>query len=127
MDSRVGAAGAGTPVNLALFWMIEFGFEARHMDTPLRLLIRSKLADGRLPLNSIPRMWGGPADGESCDACEEVVTTAEFIMEGIAVTPTQAPVQFHVECFYLWDEERRKVEPPHSSPGRAIRATARGD
>ena len=75
--------------------------------TPLRVLIREKLADGRLPVNSIPRVWGGPGDGESCDACEKIVTKDEFIMEGIAVTPTQAPVQFHVECFYLWDEERR--------------------
>jgi hypothetical protein len=44
------------------------------MDTPLRLLIRSKLADGRLPVNGIPRMWGGPGAGESCDACEGIVT-----------------------------------------------------
>jgi hypothetical protein len=29
-----------------------------------RLLILSKLADGRLPLNSIPRVWGGPGNGE---------------------------------------------------------------
>ena len=36
----------------------------------LRLLIRQKLQDGRLPLNSMPRFWGGPADGEVCDACE---------------------------------------------------------
>jgi hypothetical protein len=34
----------------------------------LRPLIRSKLTDGRLPLNSIPRVWGGPGNGETCDA-----------------------------------------------------------
>ena len=66
------------------------------MDTPLRLLIRSKLADG-----------GGPGNGESCDACEQIITKDELLMEGIAVTPTQMPVQFHVQCFYLWDTERR--------------------
>jgi hypothetical protein len=37
----------------------------------LRRLIRSKLADGRLPQNSIPRLWGGAGTGETCDACEE--------------------------------------------------------
>ena len=35
----------------------------------LRLLICSKLDKGRLPLNSIPRVWGGPGNGETCDAC----------------------------------------------------------
>jgi hypothetical protein len=44
-----------------------------------------------------------------CDACEKIVTKDELIMEGIAVTPMQAPVQFHVECFYLWDQERRAI------------------
>jgi hypothetical protein len=76
---------------------------------PLRLLIRAKLADGRLPLNSIPRMWGGPGNGESCHACDQIVTKDEFIMEGIAVNPAQIPIQLHVKCFYLWDEERRAL------------------
>jgi hypothetical protein len=76
----------------------------------LRVLIQTKLADGRLPINSIPRMWGGPGNGELCHACEKIVTKDEFIMEGIAVTPTQAPVQFHVECFYVWEQERRSAQ-----------------
>ena len=40
--------------------------------TALRLLIQSKLADGRLPQDSIPRVWGGAGAGETCDACEEL-------------------------------------------------------
>ena len=74
--------------------------------SPLRLLIRGKLADGRLPLNSIPRVWGGPGNGETCHACDEIVTKDELIMEGIAVDPKQVPIQLHVKCFYLWNEER---------------------
>lgn len=31
----------------------------------LRHLIRRKLADGRLPQNSIPRLWGGAGNGET--------------------------------------------------------------
>jgi hypothetical protein len=31
----------------------------------LRRLIRRKLADGRLPQNSIPRLWGGAGNGET--------------------------------------------------------------
>lgn len=80
--------------------------------SPLRLLIRQKLADGRLPLNSIPRVWGGPGDGETCDACEKVVKKDEFIIEGIGVEGSRHPIQLHVACFRYWDEERREVVSP---------------
>jgi hypothetical protein len=43
----------------------------------LRTLIRAKLADGRLPVDSIPRVWGGPGSGETCDACEGSITKDE--------------------------------------------------
>ena len=50
------------------------------MDQPtLRLLIQEKLADGRLPRAPIPRVWGGPGHGESCDGCGETVTSASGI------------------------------------------------
>jgi hypothetical protein len=73
----------------------------------IRLLILTKLADGRLPLNSIPRVWGGPGNGETCDACERIITKHEFVMEGISLAGGKAPLQLHVACFWLWDEERR--------------------
>jgi hypothetical protein len=40
----------------------------------ISFLIGAKLADGRLPHNSIPRVWGGPANNEDCGACEETIT-----------------------------------------------------
>ena len=70
----------------------------------IRQLIRQKLADGRLPHNSIPRVWGGPGNGESCQACEEGISQSEFIIEGIS--ENGRGIQFHVECFYIWDSER---------------------
>jgi hypothetical protein len=73
-----------------------------------RLLIRQKLADGRLPHDSIPRVWGGPSDGETCQACEEVIAKPALIMEGIALSGV--PLQLHVECFYVWDKERRGLD-----------------
>jgi hypothetical protein len=78
------------------------------MDEPtLRRLIRSKLADGRLPVNSIPRFWGGAGAGEMCDACEEIITKDQFVMEGFALVGGRRPLQLHVGCFHLWDDERR--------------------
>ena len=34
----------------------------------LQLMIRQKLANGTLPYNSIPRVWGGPGNGETVTA-----------------------------------------------------------
>ena len=73
----------------------------------LRLLIQSKLADGRLPLNSIPRVWGGPGNNETCHACDKTVTKHEFVMEGISLAGGKGILQLHVACFWMWEEERR--------------------
>jgi hypothetical protein len=70
----------------------------------LRALIRAKLADGRLPQDSIPRVWGGHGNGETCVACEKVITKANFVIEG--VREGLRAIQFHVQCFYTWDTER---------------------
>ena len=73
-------------------------------------VVRRKLDSGELPHNHIPRFWGGPPDGEDCDVCEEAVRTDQLLMECIS-TDTNQGLQFHVECFYLWDQER-------DAPGR---------
>jgi hypothetical protein len=57
----------------------------------IRLVIREKLTDGRLPYNSMPRFWGGPADGEVCDACDKPITKQQLVMEGIASTLSDRP------------------------------------
>ena len=73
----------------------------------LRILIRTKLGDGRLPANSMPRVWGGPGNSEICDGCEEIVTKEQFVMEGISLANGRKPLQMHVACFHVWDDERR--------------------
>jgi len=81
-------------------------------DTALRTLVRQKLLDGRLPLDKIPRLRGGPADGEVCDACDKPITKQQLVMEGHS-PPSDRPknkkaIQFHVACFQVWNDERRK-------------------
>ena len=98
----------------------------------LRRLIRNKLADGRLPQNSIPRLWGGAGNGETCDACEEVITKAQFVMEGVSTTGGLG-IQFHVGCLHIWDAERcapGRLKPtasdellPNVQPARAALPT----
>jgi hypothetical protein len=76
----------------------------------IRLLIREKLKDGRLPYDSMPRFWGGPANEEQCDACGTPISKDQLVMEGIASTiRNKKPLQFHVVCFQLWDHERREA------------------
>lgn len=77
----------------------------------LRAMIRRKLADGRLPQNSISEVWGGPSTGETCDACDEEIGPNRFVMEAVSFDPTARPLQFHLACLYVWDEER-------TAPGR---------
>ena len=77
----------------------------------LRLLIRSKLNDSRLPHKSIPKFLGGPGNGERCDACDTSITKQQLLIEGIDSTHTEPPTQFHVKCFYAWDAERDAPKP----------------
>ena len=72
----------------------------------LRLLVQRKLRDGRLPHDRFPVVWSGPSDGETCDACDVLLTEQQVLMEGIRGCKTP-PVYFHVRCFQVWDHERR--------------------
>jgi hypothetical protein len=71
----------------------------------IRVLIRQKLQDGRLPYDGIPRFWGGPSEAEQCDACDLLITD-QLVIEG--VHGSKRAIQMHVDCFALWDEERRE-------------------
>jgi len=70
----------------------------------LLLLIRAKIADGRLPAEPMPRVWGGPGNGETCDACDQKVEKSGFVIEGR--TEQGRSVVFHPRCFYTWQQER---------------------
>jgi hypothetical protein len=85
----------------------------------LHVIIRQKLRDGTLPYNSIPRVWGGPGNGETCDACDGIVTKDEWVIEGISLAEGRKPLQLHAECFHLWETERHAVAPkaePQTQP-----------
>ena len=75
----------------------------------LRLHIVQKLADGQLPHDSILRLSGRPSTGETCDACESVIESGQFVMRGTG--PGDRSLQFHVDCLYLWEVARQ-------APGR---------
>ena len=72
----------------------------------LRILIRQKLADGRLPQDSTSRVSGRPSNGEICDACDEQIEPGQFVMQDGSMDATRVALQFHVGCLYAWDTER---------------------
>lgn len=82
----------------------------------LRLLIREKLQDGRLPHELISRVQSRPADGHKCDACEKLITMAQFVVTGITLSG-RVSIQLHVRCFQICDDERcaRESSPPSHS------------
>jgi hypothetical protein len=70
-----------------------------------------------LPYDGIPRIWGGAANGETCDGCDLIIETPDIVMEGIALNDESTahnrldrrrPLQLHVLYFSLWDSERRR-------------------
>jgi hypothetical protein len=75
----------------------------------VRLLIRKMLHSGQLPYDGASNVAGSPAAGEVCAACGAVITTEQLVMEGVTKRGNgTTPIQFHVRCFALWNEERRK-------------------
>jgi hypothetical protein len=90
----------------------------------LPLLIREKLRNGHLPLG-ISRFWGGPSDGEQCDACGEPVVDS-LVVEGVtSAVGGKKAIQMHVLCFTVWDEERRERRDDVDARERAEAAIAR--
>jgi len=81
--------------------------EATMNQESLRTLIRHKIHNGRLPHDSITRVWSSPSDGELCDACDTILSKDQLVMEGTTLAPGRKPFHFHVRCFQIWDDERR--------------------
>jgi hypothetical protein len=75
----------------------------------LRLLIREKLQDSRLPRESAPRVRVSSGDGARCDACGEIITANQVMMEVGIYTGDKKSWCLHADCFMLWDTERRRL------------------
>jgi hypothetical protein len=87
--------------------------DASGVKTPVNLALSAEATPGDLmeehSLQLLIRRLGGPGNGETCDACELVITKDELLIEGISLAGGRKPLQLHVECFHLWELERRDV------------------
>lgn len=78
----------------------------------IRLLIRQKLQDGRLPHDRATRFWARPGAEQMCDACESPIAKDQMAVEGFALRIGDSkPLQVHAGCYQVWDAERC---PPQS-------------
>jgi len=80
----------------------------------LRLLVRHKLQDGRLPRSRIGTISTGPGGGSTCDGCEARISKEQLVQEVVLAggRGSRGTIQFHVLCFQLWDDERG-TQPSH--------------
>jgi hypothetical protein len=97
-----------TLVGVALFQVVATR-EAAMDPHAIRLLIRAKLGDGRLPRDSAPKALGRPGNGEKCDACEEILRTAALMLEVYPLTKDTKIVRFHGDCYAIWNGERHAL------------------
>jgi hypothetical protein len=81
--------------------------EATVEQESLRLFIRRKIQNGRLPHTGIRRIWSSPSSDQTCDACDATLAKEQLLIEGITLGLGRSRFQFHVRCFEFWDHERR--------------------
>ena len=72
----------------------------------LRLLIRRKLQNGRLPSDGIKKVWSSRSNGETCEGCDAILSKDQMLMEGVSMDLARKSLQLHVRCFQIWDHER---------------------
>ena len=61
-----------------------------------------------LPRESAPQAFGHPGNGQKCNACDEILTTARLMME---VTYNGKIFLFHGDCYLLWMDARSAPTP----------------
>jgi len=78
----------------------------------LRLLIREKIQDGRLPRGRLPSaIIGGPGDESRCGACNRIITKSELMMllrlSDEPPAHTDRTIPLHGDCFQMWSQADR--------------------
>jgi hypothetical protein len=75
-----------------------------------RQLIRRKLHEGNLPRGQARDIWAAPGGGQTCDGCDEPIARSQEIGWRM-VTRDWISIQFHDDCFQIWDAERLALPP----------------
>lgn len=78
--------------------------ESQLRDTALRLRVRERIADGRLPVMVPTRIDAGYGSGHTCVACAEPITSTQIEYELNDYRDGRA-LCFHLGCHVVWQIE----------------------
>jgi hypothetical protein len=82
----------------------------------IRLTIRRKLENGRLPLERAARVFGRSPAGEACDGCDLTIGTGQLAMDALVRKPGKRAVRLHLRCFEIWTQERYSLLRERQQP-----------
>jgi hypothetical protein len=78
--------------------------ESQLRDTALRLRVRERIEDGRLPVMVPTRIDAGYGSGHVCVACDQAITSTQVEYE-LADYRDGRPLYFHLGCHVVWQIE----------------------
>lgn len=82
-----------------------------------RTRIAAKVTTGALPSDTVPRLWGRPGAGETCDGCDEIVGCGALAIE--SQTAVGRTMVFHAGCFHEWERECKNRQHEREIADRA--------
>jgi hypothetical protein len=84
----------------------------------VRRIIRVRLRGGSLPFEGIPATISGrPGDNSPCGVCDHDVTNRQLMMLVTHVAFSRS-IPFHVDCYELWNDERREYKADLTNSAR---------
>jgi hypothetical protein len=81
-----------------------------------RQLIRRRLQEGQLPRGRAVYIRVVTSDGQSCDGCGESIAKQQIVWA--IRTPDWTSLQFHDNCYPIWDVESHASSSHQDSDGR---------
>jgi hypothetical protein len=74
-------------------------------DVVIRMLIRQRLHDGRLPRDRVIELGYGSGIGQQCDGCGATIERDQRMTVRISADDWRT-LRLHEDCFQIWDAER---------------------
>jgi len=78
--------------------------ESQVRATTLRLRVRERIENGRLPAMAAQQIACGYGSGRACAACDEPITSAQVEYE-VADERYGSKLSFHLGCHLVWQLE----------------------
>lgn len=74
-------------------------------DDVIRLLIRQRIHDGRLPRHRVIELGDGSGIGHQCDGCGAAIEPDQRMTVRLCADDWRT-LRLHDDCFQIWDAER---------------------